>query len=198
MTDLPLRVIKLGGSLLAWAEWREQLLCWLDRQAAAVNILIVGGGVLVEAVRELDRRQQLSAEASHWLAIEAMRTTAENVARQLHLSPPATSLTELSRSTGGLQILDVEPLLRAEQGQPQALPCGWDVTSDSIAAHVARTLSAAELVLLKSTLPETLGTRKLLAEQGYVDDYFPIASRGLRTRCVDLRSADFSEIVLSS
>ena len=42
----------------------------------------------------------------------------------------------------------IEPTLDGE-----TLPQSWDVTSDSIAARIARLLTCHELVLLKSCLP---------------------------------------------
>ena len=86
-----------------------------------------------------------------------------------------------------LFVLDVAPLLRAEQGSHTALPESWDVTSDSIAAHVAHRLQAAELVLLKSTAAPDAASAEVLSAAGYVDAYFPQAAGELFVRCVNLR-----------
>jgi aspartokinase-like uncharacterized kinase len=89
-----------------------------------------------------------------------------------------------------LCVLDVERFLRASANVPgrMQLPFGWEVTSDSIAASVADATHAEELVLLKSTaLPAAL-TRSAAAEAGFVDSFFPHASRNLgHIRWVDLR-----------
>ena len=61
-----------------------------------------------------------------------------------------------------------------------------------VAAHVAVTLSATELVLLKSTLP-LLEDVHAAAQVGYVDRYFPLAASSLRIRCVNLRDESFPE-----
>lgn len=196
MTSSDLRVIKLGGSLLDWPELPQRFRRWLGAQPPAANALIVGGGPLVEGLRTIDRVHRLSVEASHWLAIRAMSVTAELFAEVIPEATLVDSLNEVHRVPGGPpQILDVEPFLRAEQGSAGALPCGWDVTSDSIAAHVARTLQANELVLLKSALPEQAlaGNPKLA---GYVDAYFSAAARGLRVRSVNLRDSAFGEVEL--
>lgn len=191
-----LRVIKLGGSLLDWPELPLRFRRWLAAQPAAVNVLIVGGGPLVDGLRTVDRVHRLSVEASHWLAIRAMSLTAELAAELLPEAQLVNSLDQIHRTPGGpIQILDVEPFLRAEQGSTAPLPCGWDVTSDSISAHVAQTLAAHELVLLKSTLPDTSG-RGEPKLAGYVDAHFSTAAKGLRVRGVNLRDNAAPEFAL--
>ena len=193
---MPLRVIKLGGSLLDWPELPGRFRRWLAAQEAASNVLIVGGGPIVESLRSIDRVHRLSIEATHWLAIEAMSLTAQLASE---LWPEARLIRGLdqfeSSPNSPLQILDVEPLLRAEQGSDEALPSGWDVTSDSIAAHVANRLLAAELVLIKSTLPSS-DVSQAAATKSYVDEYFATAAHGRAVRCVNLRDAGLAETVL--
>src|SRR5262245_59141995 len=50
-----LRVVKLGGSLLTWAEWPTACRRWLAMQPPRRTVLIVGGGGMVDAVRNWDR-----------------------------------------------------------------------------------------------------------------------------------------------
>jgi aspartokinase-like uncharacterized kinase len=175
MTGRPLRVIKLGGSLLDWPDWVGQFRRWLAAQPPATNVLVVGGGAVVDALRALDRACPLRPATSHWLAVRAMSVTAAIAA-------------ELLGDVPDLEILDVESFLRKDQRRSDALPCGWHVTSDSIAARAATTLEAAELVLVKSALP---------GAGDYVDAYFPSAARGLTVRFVDLRDQGFQEVVVT-
>jgi aspartokinase-like uncharacterized kinase len=198
----PLRIIKLGGSLLDWSELPRCFRRWLAQQSPAANVIIGGGGPLVDGLRTIDRVHRLSLKSSHWLAIRAMSLTAQLTAELFPEAQLVGSPEQIQRgSTSPLQILEVEPLLRAEQGSANELPCSWDVTSDSIAAHVAHTLGAAELVLLKSTLPEIdqRGEPNRIAPKlaGYVDEYFATAARGLHVRAVSLRESPFQEIPLT-
>lgn len=191
-----IRIIKLGGSLLDWPELPQRFRRWLASQSPASNVIIVGGGPIVDGLRSVDRAHRLSVEASHWLAIRAMSLTAELAAELLPEVQLIATLDQVHRHPGGpSQMFDVEPFLRAEQGSAAALPCGWDVTSDSIAAHVASALGACEFILLKSALPDLddQGAPKLA---GYVDAYFPTASRALHVRAVNLRDSAFREIDL--
>ncbi len=198
MTVSQVRVIKLGGSLLDWPELPVRFRRWLALQPLAANVIVVGGGPIVEGLRTIDRVHRLSIEASHWLAIRAMSLTTEIASELLLVVEIIDALEHVNRTPGGPpQLLDVEPFLRAEQGSADVLPCGWDVTSDSIAAHVAHRLGASELVLLKSNFPDVSGKGdpKLA---GYVDACFVSASKGLRVRFVNLRDSEFREIDLKS
>ena len=75
----------------------------------------------------------------------------------------------------------------ADDGTP--LPERWNVTSDSIAARVARALNADELVLLKSVAwPD--GDIAEAARRGIVDEHLPRELRlapNLQVRVVNLR-----------
>lgn len=199
-----LRVIKLGGSLLDFGGLVSRFREWLAGQTPMANLMLVGGGRLADAIREAFALYPLSEEAAHWLCIRLLGVTAELAA---HLLPEATllkHLDELHTATESppLAILDPEQYLREEAAllrrsgwrEIVPLPHSWDVTSDSIAARLATFVHAAELVLLKSSLPERATTLARAAESGYVDRFFPSAAAGLaRIRCVNLRSERFDE-----
>jgi aspartokinase-like uncharacterized kinase len=191
----PLRVIKLGGSLLDEPAVADRFRRWLAVQPPAANIVVVGGGAIVDAIRRLDGIHSLSPEASHWLAIRAMSVTAALAARLLDDSTVVSSLEQVRPSiSAGLQILDVEQLMRDDALTADPLPASWEVTSDSIAARVATTIGACELLLLKSAPPPASTTLEALARSARVDAHFPRAARGLAIRYVDLRHPEFSAI----
>ena len=50
-----------GGSLLDWPELAVRFQRWLAAQPPAANVLVVGGGPIVEGLRELDRLRALAA-----------------------------------------------------------------------------------------------------------------------------------------
>jgi aspartokinase-like uncharacterized kinase len=196
MNPMPLRVIKLGGSLFDGADLAARLRRWLSVQPPATSVLIAGGGSIVEQVRAFDRLHSLSPAAAHWLAIRAMSLTATLAAELLPEASLVSSLEELrSRMSSGLLILEVERFLREDQNGSSPLPCSWDVTSDSIAARVATVVGARELVLLKSALPAGPPSREAWARAGFVDGYFARASEGMSLRCVNLRNPEFPQVV---
>ena len=196
------RVVKVGGSLLRWPAVKQRLRDWLAVQPSATCVLIAGGGKVVESIRELDMLHRLGARASHWLCVRAMSVTARLLVDLLEDAALVDELDTLhemleARPTR-MGVFDAVQFLRSEESSlPGAvLPENWSVTSDSIAARVAQTIDAAELVLLKSSLPES-AELSAMAATDYVDEFFPtIAAQLPAVRLVNLRDEVFAEIVL--
>jgi aspartokinase-like uncharacterized kinase len=188
--DHTVRVVKVGGSLLDLPDLPLRINDWLAAQPAAHNVLIVGGGPLVEQVRRWHLGQR-SAEkgpfeevAAHWICIDLMSVTA----RIFHAWLPGLKFTAEMRMVkrrvqkAGETLFDVAKWMRREEGTLPGtpLPCQWEVTSDSIAARLAIVLSADELVLLKSSRPQTKDPRLTsLAEEAYIDRMLPLLAAEL-------------------
>ena len=194
-----IRVIKVGGSLLDMPDLAKQLRDWLANQSLAHNVLVVGGGSLVEQVRRWHRRQppaeteMLDEVTAHWICIDLMSVTA----RLLHAWLPDLKFTAEMRllkrrlQETGETLFDLAKWLRSEEATLPGtrLPCQWEVTCDSIAARLAVVLAADELVLLKSSWPDTQDPSLVaLAEEGYIDRMFPLLAPELPPlRLVNLR-----------
>ena len=196
-----LRVVKLGGSLLDWPEFPGQLRGWFARQSPGCNVLIAGGGDFADVIRAADQTHALGELVSHKLCIDALHVTAKMVASLLPEArgPLPPSIMEPS-SEAQTTLLDVSALIELDaQRSVRPLPASWEVTTDSIAARAAVLLNADELVLLKSTLPQRASSLRGLADAGYVDPHFPVCAKSLsRIRLVNLRDADFAEVVCST
>lgn len=92
-----LRVLKLGGSLLDWAEWPKALRAWRAQggvqsgsasdASGVYDLIVVGGGVWCDALRESDRRFGLGDEFCHRACLELMALTARLVWRVLAGAP---------------------------------------------------------------------------------------------------------------
>lgn len=195
MIDRQIRVVKVGGSLLELPDLAERLRRWLGLQPPMSNALLIGGGQMANAVRELDRLHRLGEESAHWLAVRAMQLNAQLAGALLpEASWPRSAVelvedaAELVEDAATLSIVDPWRLLCDEDARqsPRPLPASWQVTSDSIAARLAHLCGARELVLLKSALPDS-DTLSAAAAAGYVDGFFQQAAMGLRLRCVNLR-----------
>ena len=165
-------VVKVGGSLLGLPSWPErlaELMAFLDLEPPA-PLLVVGGGRVVDGLREIDAASRRPPALMHDLAIDAMSLTARIVA-------DALSLPVVGTATGS-GVLDASTWLRST-GREERLPVGWHVTSDSIAALVA-TETGRGLLLAKRTPPPD-GDHALhrLAAAGWVDAHFPLAAATL-------------------
>src|SRR5689334_21336384 len=75
-----IRITKIGGSLLDWPQSRAAIRQWLSTQPRPVNVIIVGGGALAEAIRKADEQFALGEERSHWLCIDVLSITARILA----------------------------------------------------------------------------------------------------------------------
>ena len=117
-------VLKIGGSLF------DHSRVLLKKIAAEeLDILIVpGGGEFADGVRKVYRERSLSDDAAHWMAVLAMNQYAYFLADGTGI-PLADSL-----QGSGTRIALPYEILRKDD----TLPHSWDVTSDTIAAWMAR------------------------------------------------------------
>ena len=147
-------VVKIGGSLIKEApelvdrlmqEFNsENTMAVEGRQAygsLSISILIIpGGGKFADTVRSADKFFSFGADAAHWMAILGM----EQYAYYLQDKSNVVSTDSIEDIHQGVSILFPYRLLKTEDPFPHT----WDVTSDTIAAWVARKVDA---MLLKAT-----------------------------------------------
>jgi len=166
------RVVKIGGSLLDLPDLAKRVRCWLAAQPEAHQVLVVGGGRLVEQVRQSNAGDETAA---HWLCVDLMRLTAEFLHDRLPEVPLVEDFATLQSRLAlpGSTLFTVANWLRHQELQQAGtrLPQNWEVTSDAIAARLAVVTGADELVLLKSALPESSppGDMAALSAAGFVD-----------------------------
>ena len=168
MSEPPPRrlLVKIGGSLLDLPNLRDRLLA-LPTLLGGTCTFVVGGGDAAELARKFQRTHGLDDTAAHDLAVEAMRLTACFVRSLLG------DAYDMVWEVWDDDISD--------------LPASWDVTSDSIAAHLARK-TERELVLAKSVPPPR--SIAVAAARGDVDRYFETAASGLAVHWLNLRTPD--------
>jgi aspartokinase-like uncharacterized kinase len=173
------RVVKLGGSLFALPNVAATLGAWLQRQPQQHHVIITGGGMLADQVRQLDRQGGVTAERAHWMAIRAMSVLAWMLSQMDNCWSYLDDWHRLQcrlAARGQQQTIVFDPARFLREHEPALagvrLPIGWQVTSDSIAARVAELLAADELVLLKHQLPPAADVQRA-SRAGYVDSFFP-------------------------
>lgn len=196
-----LRIVKVGGSLLTMPDLLERMTNWLSGEPRFNTLLIVGGGPLVDSVRELAALREYDSEFLHWLCVDLLDTSFRLMAAQLPNAIAMATKAALDREMDQwrregdcvpkLGIVSVSAYYRQDEPRtlPIELPLTWDTTTDSLSALLAHRTRADELVLLKSCDVPADADWFELADRGVVDRAFPMASRGLKhVRCVNLRS----------
>lgn len=151
-------VIKLGGSVThhdSLLKWLQIVVRWGDGKV----IIVPGGGVYAEAVREFQQLRErmpdghLSDLDAHALAIYAMDQMARSLVAmlpELTLARNPLEIAERGWQHRGLVWLPSEMALNPELWGETALPENWETTSDSLAAWLACQLEASHLLLVKS------------------------------------------------
>ena len=163
-------VVKIGGSLLGSPELERWLA--LFAKFSDGNIIIVpGGGVFADAVREAQKLSKITDKCAHKLAVLAMDQFGLLLANMNPLLVTARTEMEIDERTWQHRCIVWLPsqMVLAEDNIPQ----NWDVTSDSIAAWLAEKLNAQQLVLVKSDKPQGAELCvRMMAKDGLVDKAF--------------------------
>ncbi len=184
-------IAKLGGSLFDLSELRERFERWQARGSAPEGLLIAGGGPRVDALRRDQRRFGWTDAEAHWRAIDLMSLSAAEIASRLEL--PRIDARRPDRGEWpegkGWRVVDATGLLRSVD----RLPRDWSVTSDSIAAWLARRWRIGRLILFKSrTTDDPFACRD--EETALVDRHFAtLLGEGLSVEVVDLRGESSNE-----
>jgi aspartokinase-like uncharacterized kinase len=177
-----LTVVKVGGGLGRGAgDDALRALCTMLGELGERHPLLVvpGGAWFADAVRDADLRFALPAATSHHMAVLGMEQFGWLLSE---LIPGAEHCAEARVCAGRTTVLlpAALPLDR--------LPASWQVTSDSIAAWVAREAGAGRLVLVKEVdglfaewpprgepLPRLTVAELAALRPGGVDAYLPNA-----------------------
>lgn len=140
-------VVKLGGSLLGSPElphWLETLIRISDGKV----VIVPGGGVFADAVREAQQHSGISDSVAHELALIAMDQFGILLAGMN--AGLVTASSELEIAERGWQHRAIvwlpSKMVLADEGVPK----NWQVTSDSLSAWLANKISAEQLILVKS------------------------------------------------
>jgi aspartokinase-like uncharacterized kinase len=141
-------VVKIGGGLLAHDGCLDTVLDVIADVARDEPLLIVpGGGPFADAVRDQDARLRLTDAAAHWMAVLAMDQYAHLIVARMRGAVLVSSAAEISVALDAGQVPVLAPY--AWLRRDDALPHSWQVTSDSIAAWIAREVGASRLTLIK-------------------------------------------------
>ena len=143
---MTLNIVKVGGSLSQEPKALQVLCQKLSLIANKHRILIVpGGGKFADCVREVDKQFSLSAVTAHRMAVLGMDQYGLLLANLIPNSIVIDQIEETKNITTHLGIFLPSKFIAATI----ELPNSWEVTSDSIAAYIAKKLDTEKLLLLK-------------------------------------------------
>jgi aspartokinase-like uncharacterized kinase len=162
-------VIKLGGSLALEPCLKE----WLNAIAAEAGGVAVapGGGLFADAVRAAQAAMGFDDAAAHDMALTAMSQFGRALQGLDSRFRVAGSIALIRRTLRrrAVPVWSPDSMARAAK-----LPATWDLTSDSLAAWLARAIGARRLVLIKHGQFSEKGVSiGRLVEDGVVDRLFP-------------------------
>jgi len=186
-------VVKLGGSLLGSPElpyWLETLIKISDGKV----VIVPGGGVFADAVREAQQRTNVSDAVAHELALIAMDQFGLLLAG---INPKlVTASSELEIAERGWQHRAIVWLPSQMTLADDSIPRNWQVTSDSLSVWLANKISAEQLILVKSqslerySTPSSVPVRALI-EDGLIDSGFADFVSGAQYQTRIVNKADY-------
>jgi 5-(aminomethyl)-3-furanmethanol phosphate kinase len=144
-----LTVVKLGGSYA----FSSDLQGWLAAIASSAGdiVLVPGGGPFADAVRSAQPRMGFDDDAAHHMALLGMDQYGRALAALNKRFTPAASIAGIRRAlrAGNVPVWSpTEMVLKRND-----IPRSWEVTSDGLAAWLARRIGARRLLLIKHVDP---------------------------------------------
>ncbi len=163
-------IVKLGGSLHAdpaLQNWLEML----ARFGRGKVVIVPGGGPYADQVRTAQRHWRFDDQIAHHMALLAMEQFGLQLMGMMNSAlSGVASLNEIQRHLAEGSIVTWMPSA-AVLSAPD-IAANWNVTSDSLAAWLAKNLQATRLVLVKSCAVPAGATVEDLAATGIVDGVF--------------------------
>lgn len=185
-------VVKIGGSLLGspeLARWLELFVKFSDGKV----IIVPGGGLFADAVREAQSQSNAHDSVAHKLAVLAMDQFGLLLAG---LNPGlATASSELEIAERTWQHRGIVWLPSKMVLADDTIPQNWQVTSDSLSAWLANKIGAEQLILVKSRqLPAVVPNKTMplqtLVKDGLIDSQFIDFATGQNYKIWALNKAD--------
>ncbi len=187
-------IVKIGGSLLGSPElsrWLEVLVKFSKGHV----IIVPGGGLFADAVREAQNLTNASDAIAHQLALLAMDQFGLLLAGMN--DGLVTASSELEIAERGWQHRAMVWLPSQMILVDQSIPQNWQVTSDSLSAWLANKLGAEQLILVKSKSlisyqKENVCHPQLLADDDLIDSQLMHYIAGKKYQTWLLHKADYS------
>ena len=182
-------VVKLGGSL-SHSDALINCLNSVEKNYRGRAVVIVpGGGAFADQVRSAQQRWRFDDTTAHRMAILAIQQMALLFNGIKPDFTVAGSVAEIRRQLPRQQPVIWSPdITELDQA---AIPASWDISSDSLAAWLAKTLVATELIVVKSAAIDARLSLAQLAQKGIIDSGFCDAVRVAAFKIQVVNQQDF-------
>ncbi len=183
-----MKVIKLGGSLMADIDALTTCLNTIEQKAKERVVIVPGGGIFAEQVRLVQKQWLFNDAIAHEMAVLAIQQMALLFKS---IKPSFLVANQVSTIDNSAPVVVWSPDI--EELNSASISANWEVTSDSLAAWLATQLKADELVLVKSSeIPVNLSIQQL-QKQGIVDMAFPEYIKNASYKITLLNKNSFNE-----
>lgn len=181
-------IIKLGGSLSRSDALVNCLNAVEKNYQGRAVVIVPGGGAFADQVRLAQQHWPFDDNTAHQMALLAMQQMAlmfKGLKPDFAIAHIVAAIQDqLDRKKTVIWSPDITELDNA------GIKASWDITSDSLAAWLAKTLSADELILIKSAAIDTSLSLQQLTEQVIVDKAFCdfVAQAAFKIRIINAQS----------
>lgn len=141
-------VVKIGGSLAqlpSLSSWLEALCVAAHHRAVAV---VTGGGIFAKSFRTMEEHHALSAQQSHGLAILGTELYGAMLLRLAPTMKVVKTLPQFQKAFAQKKPALWQPYDMCSNNRH--IPSAWEITSDSLAAYLAKILHAQCLIFIKA------------------------------------------------
>jgi aspartokinase-like uncharacterized kinase len=186
-----MRVIKLGGSLAQSGHLQACLdAIESNHPNHHLQVIVPGGGDFADQVRLAQHHWSFDDTTAHAMAILAMQQMALLFKGLKPNFKIADSVADINQTPLNSHPVIWSPAI-AELNRA-GVTASWDITSDSLAAWLAISLSADELVLVKSAAIDSNLNLPELAERGLIDRAFPETAKTAAFILTIINAHDFN------
>lgn len=162
-----MKVIKLGGSLISDVDSLKCCLKTIEQQDSDKIIIVPGGGVFADQVRNTQQLYGFDDEIAHQMAILAMQQTALLLKSIMPDAKLADNIQTIQKLLIVNSLIIWSPII--QELNAYAIKASWDISSDSLAAWLAGQLNANELILVKSAEIPLESNIQKMQKQGLLD-----------------------------
>ncbi len=181
-------VVKLGGSLSRSDTLVDCLNAVEKNYQGRAVVIVPGGGAFADQVRSAQQHWQFDDTTAHHMALLAMQQMAFMFKGLKPDFVIADTVAAIQDHTTEKKTVIWSPDITELDNS--GIPASWDITSDSLAAWLAKTLSASELILIKSAAIDARLSLHQLVEQHIVDKAFCdfVAQAAFKIQIIDAQS----------